>query len=258
MAAEPEKHNDLEILDENEYERALETLNASKSSRIKKIKDKKKESSAKEKKDKTSGFDPVIPICLILAVLVTISALIYFILPIAVNPAMPFNYEEFSVRFKAADMYQRLFSEFDMDIDDVEYIHNSGDSDKSQIFDVTKNGFYLDSFEKLVNPHFGAAIQGQSRKFDGKLTLLRAIVEYDDRVSNYSFMSFYFAGFLDAVYSDLSSEDCYNMATTALSKFDGTGNYTVYGDYAYRIVYGADEASKVAYFAMEIVPAKSV
>ena len=258
MATEPEKHNDLEILDDKEYERALETLNASKSSRIKKIKDRKKASSSKEKKVSGSGFDPVIPICIILAVLVTVSALLYFILPVAVNPAIPFTYEDFSARFKAADMYQRLFSEFDMDIDDVDYIHNNDQAGTSQLFDATKNDFYLDSFEKLVNPHFGAAIQGQSRKFDGKITLLRALVEYDDRVSNYSFMSFYFAGFLDAVYNDMSSEDCYNMATTALSKFDGTGTYTVYGDYAYRIVYGSDEASNVAYFALEIVPAKTV
>jgi len=258
MAEDKSTEKELEIIDDKEYQRALDTLNSSKSSRVKKIKDSKKVSKSKKKGKKDAGFDPVIPICLILAVVVFIGSLLYFILPVAANPAMDMTYEQFTDKYRNTEMYQNLFNSFEMNIDNVTYITNNSETGENLSFKITDNNHYLDSFEKLVNAHFGAAIQGQSRKFDGKLTFLRAIAEYDDRVNNYSFMAFYFAGILDAIYNDKNAEDSYNMATTALNNFDKAGTYTVYGDYAYRVVYGADQENGVAYFALEIKPAKAV
>lgn len=259
MADDVKNTNDLEIIDDKEYQRALDALNSSKSERVKKARAKKKPSKASTvKPGKELAFDPVIPVCLILAFVVLVGSLLYFILPVATNPAMDMTYEEFAQKYKSTEMYQNLFNSFDMDIDNVKYITSDSDTGENLTFSVTDNNYYLDSFEKLVNSHFGAAIQGQSRKFDGKLTFLRAIVEYDDRVSNFSFMAFYFAGFLDAIYEDHNAEDCYNMAVTMLENFDRSGNYTVYGDYAYRVVYGADQANNVAYFALEIIPSDKV
>ncbi|SCW28224.1 hypothetical protein SAMN02910456_00317 [Ruminococcaceae bacterium YRB3002] len=253
MADEPIKNDDL--ISDSEYERALEMLNTSKSARVRKIHDSKKP--AKKETD-GNGFDPVIPLCLILAAIVLIGTILYFVIPVASNPAMDMTYEEFSTKFKSLDLYKNVFAQFDVDLDGVYYITSDSDSNQTTSFKITDNNYYLDSFEKLTSPSLSAAVQGQSRKFDSKLTFLRAIVEYDTNVNNYSFMSSYFAGFLASVYPDLSETDCYNMTTKLLENYDGSGNYTVYGDYAFRVLYGADTGNSIGYMALEIIPAKAV
>ncbi len=255
MANESVKKDDLEIIDDKEYERALEALNNSKSSRVKKIKESKKKPA---KAAAETSMDPVIPICLTLAFLAIAGAVIYFVLPVAVNPAMDVTYPEFVESFTNSQINREFLSSYDLDVDDVKYITSNTETGENITFAITDNSHYLDYFEKLVNSHFGAAVQGKSRKFDGKLTFLRAIVEYDDRISNFSFMTLYYANFLNSVYKELPPEDCINMASTVLKNYDGSGNYTVYGDYGYRVVYGADTANNIAYFALEIVPAKTL
>ena len=205
-----------------------------------------------------SSKDPVIPICLILAALALIGAIIYFILPVAVNPAMDVTYPEFEESFSNSQISKEFLSSYDLDLANVKYITSNQETGENITFSITDNNHYLDYFEKLVNSHFGAAVQGKARKFDGKLTFLRAIVEYDNRVSNFSFMTLYYANFLNSVYKELSAEDCINMASTVLKNYDGSGNYTVYGDYGYRVIYGSDTGSSIAYFALEIVPARSL
>jgi len=246
---------DNDIIDSEEYKRALETLNSKKSDRVRKVRDKK---TVKEGKKDTSAkkSDPVIPVCIILAFFVLFGSLFYFLLPLMMNPAMDFTYEEFKERFENTAEYHDLLSNFGFDLGGVKYTNNS---ESSLSFKITDKSSYLDYFEKNINPQFGVAIQGQARKFDGKLTFIRAIAEFDDRISNVNVMSHYFSTVFNALYRDRSSQQCYELATQLLTNFKKSEiDYTVDGKYAYRIIYGADTSSNIGFIGLEIIPSSAV
>ena len=246
--------NETEIIDNSEYERALEVLNSSKGSRVKKIKEKK----AKNPSKPAPKIDPVIPVCIVAAFLVLTGALIYFILPVAVNPSMKLTYEEFTDNYRNTALYVEKFNDLKIDIGGVKYLQDTDPG--SLAFKVHDEGVFVDSFEKIVNPNYGLAIQGQSRKFDGKLTFIRAIAEYDDFIKNTTVTTYYFANIFNSVYRNVSGEDCFNMSADLLKNLKKytDGSYTVNGDYAYRVIYGANSSAGTAFLALEIVPAAKV
>lgn len=246
--------NETEIIDSQEYEKALEVLNSSKGTRVKKIKEKK----AKAPSSGKPKTDPVIPVCIILAFLVLTGALIYFILPVAVNPSMKMTYEEFTDNYRKTALFVEKFNDLKIDIGDVKYLK---DTDPGTLaFKVNDEGVFVDSFEKVVNPNYGLAIQGQSRKFDNKLTFIRAIAEYDNFIKNTTVTTYYFANIFNSVYRNVSADECFNMSTDILKNLKkySDGSYTVNGDYAYRVIYGANTSAGTAFLALEIVPAGKV
>ena len=246
--------NETDIIDSSEYEKALEVLNSSKGTRVKKIKEKK----AKKPSSDTKRLDPVIPICIVAAFLVLTGALIYFILPVAVNPSMKLSYDEFTDNYRNTALYVEKFNELKIDIGGVTYLK---DTDPGKLaFKVHDEGVFVDSFEKIVNANYGLAIQGQSRKFDGKLTFVRAIAEYDDYIKNTTVTTYYFANIFNSVYRNISADECFNMSADLLKNLKKytDGSYTVNGDYAYRVVYGANSSAGTAFLALEIVPAAKV
>lgn len=254
MADENVKNLDTDVINQDEYEKALEVLSTSRRKRVKGIVETKKMKKEQEKKDENS-FDPVIPICLILAAVALIGAVLYFILPVAVNPAMSFTYKDFVQKYENTSTYQVMLSKFDMDISEIKYI--IGDQDDNG-FKLTDSNSYLDSFSCVINKDLGAAIQGQSRKFDSKLTLLRAVVKYGDKNTSTNLMCSYYSAILCALYPDLTSDAAYEEIANMLKSFNGSGEYTVKGDYAYRILLGTNSSKEDKYFAFEVVPSRTV
>jgi len=247
---------DSDVIDSEEYKRALETLNSKKSTRVKQAKEKKIKAKSGNNKNSGKKTDPVIPVCIILAFLVLFGALFYFLMPLLMNPSMDFTYDEFKERFENTAEYHDLLSNFGFDLSDVKYTNNSA-SELS--FDNSERNSNIDYFEKNINPKFGVAIQGQSRKFDGKLTFIRAIAEFDDRISNVNVMSHYFSTVLNALYRDRSSQQCYELATQLLTNFKKSETeFKIDGKYAYRIIYGSDSSSNIGFIALEIVSSKAV
>lgn len=252
MAEEKVTDNNSDIINQDEYEKALEVLNSSRRKRVKGIVEGKKKKKESEKEE--SSFDPVIPICLILAFVSLIGAILYFTLPIVMNPAMKLTYADFAKRYQSTSTYQVMLSKFDMNIDDIKYIVSEQEDTG---FKVTDSNSYLDSFSSVINSDLGVAIQGQSRKFDSKLTLIRAVVKYGDKNTSTNLMCSYYSAILCALYPDLTSDTAYDEIANMLRNFNGSGEYTVKGDYAYRIILGLNDSKDTKYFAFEIVPAKT-
>ena len=246
-----------ELVDSEDYQRALEALNSKKSARVKEIKEKKAAKKAQEKESANGGNkkDPVIPVCIFLAFFVLAGSLFYFLLPIAMYPSMDFTYDEFRDRFEHTAVYSDILSNFGFDLNEVTY---TNDSEGSMAFKTSGKSNYIDYFEKSVSTQFPVAIQGQSRKFDGKVTFIRAICEFDDRFKNENTLLYYFATVLNALYRDRSSQECYDLAYKLVTTKTSYSTYAVDGKYAYRVVYSEDSSLGRAYIALEAMSAKNV
>lgn len=208
--------------------------------------------------------DPVIPVCFVLAFLAIVGAVIYFALPFR-TPAMKLTLEDFKQRYESTEMYYNLFVKFGLDISPVNYV------DTTVAPDLTYLGFYSDEsfgelsmtefdpdcdyFQAALNTELITLMQGSSRKADGKLTSLRFITKYG---GDPTYMSYYYASILEALYDDLDPTSAVNVLATLLQEFniDTQGGYTVMGDYAFRLMYLPANGGN--YFAFDIVPASGL
>ena len=98
-------------------------------------------------------------------------------------------------------------------------------------------------------------LTASSRKSDGKLTSLRFVTKY---AGDPTYMSYYYASVLEALYDDLDPTSAVNVLATLLQEFniDTQGKYTVMGDYAFRLMYLP--VNNGNYFAFDVVPASGV
>ena len=208
--------------------------------------------------------DPVIPVCFVLAFLAVVGAVIYFVLPLR-TPAMNITLADFKEKYESTEMYGNLFVNFGLDISPVHYI------DTTAVPDLNYLGFYSDEsfgelsmtefdpdcdyFQAALNTELITLMQGSSRKADGKLTSLRFITKYG---GDPTYMSYYYASVLEALYDDLDPTSAVNVLATLLQEFniDTQGGYTVMGDYAFRLMYLP--VNNGNYFAFDVVPASGL
>ena len=208
--------------------------------------------------------DPIIPVCFILAFLAVVGAAIYFIAPYR-TPAMKVTLDEFKESYESTELYNNLFINFGLDISTVNYI------DTSIVPDTAFSGSYSDEsfgelsmsefdpdcdyFQSALNTELITLMQGSSRKADGKLTSLRFITKYE---GDPTWMSYYYACVLEALYPELDAVSAINIITQMLQDYDmnNQGLYTVLGDYAFRRMYLPANGGN--YFAFDVVPASSV
>jgi len=266
-----------EIVDSDEYEKALAALTTSKHSRVKVITDKKKEQKRKDRPKATDeefakmSFwkkcleDPAIPVALLLVVVLLVVAFFYAITPFIAIKSFGYTFEEFSEKYEQTDIYTTLLADYDLDIPQASYSKNelssvssgSADEENGQ-FDLSKtmSAYYLKYFSVAISSDFGTAIIGSSRNADDELAYLRVMVKYDSEVNNTTFMIYYFASFFQAVYDGISTDEAIDMASGIVGVFDGSGEFVTNGDYAYRIVYGTNNS--VSYFALDITPKENV
>ena len=208
--------------------------------------------------------DPIIPASFILAFLAIVGAAIYFVLPYR-TPAMKITLEEFKESYESTEMYNNLFINFGLDISPVTYIDTANVStegfagyypdDNFGELNMTEFESDRDYFQVTLNSDIITLMQGSSRKSDGKLTSLRFITKYG---GDPTWMSYYYASVLEALYTDLDPTSAVNVIATILQEFDinTQGKYTVMGDYAFRLMYLPANGGN--YFAFDVVPASSV
>ena len=208
--------------------------------------------------------DPVIPVCFALAFLAIVGAVIYFALPYR-TPAMKITLDDFKEKYESTEMYKSLFVNFGLDISPVHYVDTTATPDLNYLgfysdenfgeLNMTEFDPECDYFQAALNTELITLMQGSSRKADGKLTSLRFITKY---AGDPTYMSYYYASVLDALYEDLDPTSAVNVLATLLQDFniDTQGGYTVMGEYAFRLMYLP--VNNGNYFAFDVVPASGL
>lgn len=268
MSEDKTKNLDLEneIIDDEEYKKAMEMLNSSKNSRVKKIVDKKKEEKKNDKlkkeeeknSDKAPSFldkckkDPVIPISFILAFLAIIGAALYFVIPNLGITCFDFTVPEFKNKYEQTTLYTGLLSAFDLAIPEVSYTDASALSSVND--EIDKSVDNIQYFTSKVSSSYNTYFQGCTRKSDGKIVYLNILVPYTKENVDSGFAICYMASFFETLNSTSSAESI-QVVTEAFANFTGNEDYKVNGNLAYKM--SVIQIGEATYISMEILPVKN-
>ena len=201
--------------------------------------------------------DPLIPVCVILAILALIVAGIYFMLPNATTPSMGMTLPEFQTRFNDGGVAQSLINNgVDFTFRAPEYVdsttHPSVLGDKAVI---TANRAYADFFDGPFKYYSVGGVEGATRKSDGNLSYVRVYVQYGDEEFNTVWL--YASNVICALYPDLTMYQAMDVAMKAMKEYDGDARFYVKGDYAFRLVAvkkAADGGGEIVYIVVDCVP----
>ena len=201
--------------------------------------------------------DPIIPVCIILAILALIVAGIYFMLPNAKTPSMGMTLSEFQTRFNDGGVAQSLInSGVDFTFRMPEYVdstsHPSVLGDKAVI---TANRAYADFFDGPFKYYSVGGVEGATRKSDGNLSYVRVYVNYGEEEFNTVWL--YASNVICALYPDLTMYQAMDVAMKAMKEYDGDARFYVRGDYAFRLVAvkkAADGGGEIVYIVVDCVP----
>ena len=207
--------------------------------------------------------DPVIPIALLLAFVMIVVAVIYFLLPGVKAPAMKLTLDEFENGFNNCDTTVYFFeSGFDISIKEINYVDRSAAPGiLGELETLTFDSNYVDHFTGRASVRYDAGLEGATRKTDGRLTHIRVYIAYDQENSDDVIRVWtFFAATLQALYPDLTELDAKYMALSEMQNYAGDGMYIKRGDIAFRWIpvkpgVGGHES---AYIVIEAVPAKTV
>ncbi len=225
-----------DIVDQDEYEKALKVLESGKAKRVKEKKEKEKEE--KKAAVKASGKKtfigeckkkPMIPVCLFLAVAVVIGAILFFAIPALALNSFDFTPEQMAERYAQTEIYNNSLSAYNFAIPAVTY--DTSDSEGSG-----QSGRYTGFTVSINNTAttFGTALTGTVRNYDGKVTSLRVMAEYSSSSDYYEFLLVYFGSYLQMVYPDMNSDEAFDAVESALAGINDS-TFDVRGDYAYDI-----------------------
>ena len=201
--------------------------------------------------------DPIIPVCIILAILALIVAGIYFMLPNAKTPSMGMTLSEFQTRFNDGAVAQSLLNNgLDFSFRMPEYVdstsHPSVLGDKAVI---TANRAYADFFDGPFKYYSYGGVEGATRKSDGNLSYVRVYVNYGEEEFNTVWL--YASNVICALYPDLTMYPAMDVAMKAMKEYDGDARFYVRGDYAFRLVAvkkAADGGGEIVYIVVDCVP----
>lgn len=207
--------------------------------------------------------DPVIPVALLLAFIMIVIAVIYFLLPGVKAPAMKLTLEEFENGFNNCDTTVYFFeSGFDISIKEINYIDRSAAPGiLGELETLTFDSNYVDHFSGKASVRYDAGLEGAARKTDGRLTHIRVYIAYDQENNDDVIRVWtFFAATLQALYPDLTELDAKYMALSEMQNYAGDGMYIKRGDIAFRWIpvkpgVGGHES---AYIVIEAVPAKTL
>lgn len=257
-----------ELFDQEDLQKALETVGASKA--VSKSSSKSTEDSFIKRFIAKMKKDPVIGICLAAIVLCLVGAILYFVLPVYYIKSFDMTVEEFRTRYTQTSLYNSGLDQFNFAIPPVEYIEKPEPT----------TGIALTADPSLSNPNYNAnnnepqsheryfsapinttatnlatGIQGRCRSVDNRVTAIRVLVQYDSSESFYNFLRVYYATYLQTFNPDLSDQDALALAADMLYIVDN-GEYMKIGNIAFRS-YTCNDLG-VQCIAMEIVPLEAV
>lgn len=259
-----------ELFNDEEFKKALKTLESSKavSTSDKKPDEKKGEAFFPKFKAKMKK-DPVIGICLAAIVLCLVGAILYFVIPAYYVTSFDMTVDQFRERYTQTSLYTTGLDQWQFAVPPVEYIEKQPES----------TGIALTADPSLSNPnankndepdtherYFSAVIpttatdllcgiQGRCRTADNKVTAIRVLVQYDGSDEFFTFMRVYYATYLQTFNPDLTNEEALTIAADMVYIVDN-GEYMKVGNIAIRC-YTCNDLG-VTCLAMEIVPLESI
>lgn len=201
--------------------------------------------------------DPIIPVCIILAILALIVAGIYFMLPNAKTPSMGMTLSEFQTRFNDGGVAQSLInSGVDFTFRMPDYVDStSHPSVLGEKAVITANRAYADFFDGPFKYYSVGGVEGATRKSDGNLSYVRVYVQYGEEEFNTVWL--YASNVICALYPDLTMYQAMDVAMKAMKEYDGDARFYVRGDYAFRLVAvkkAADGGGEIVYIVVDCVP----
>ena len=202
--------------------------------------------------------DPMIPVCIILAVLALIVAGIYFMLPNAMTPvSMGMTLKDFQTRYNNGAVAASLLnSGVDISFRSPDYVditaHPDILGDKAVI---TAKRAYADFFDGPFKYASIGGVEGAARKNDGDLAYVRVYVQYGDEDFNTVWL--YASNTIGALYPELSMYESMDAGMKIMKEYNGDTRYYVKGDYAFRLVAvkkTADGGGELVYIVIDCVP----
>lgn len=205
--------------------------------------------------------DPIIPVCIILAILALIVAGIYFLLPNAMTPSMGMTLKDFQTRYNNGDVAASLLnSGVDITFRSPEYVditaHPSILGDKAVI---SAKSAYADFFDGPFKYTSIGGVEGAARKSDENLSYVRVYVQYGD--DDFNTVWLYASNTIDALFPELSMYEAMDVGMKMMNEYNGDTRFYVKGDYAFRLVAvkkTADGGGEIVYIVMDCVPRSSI
>jgi hypothetical protein len=249
---------------EDEAEEEEEPVKVSK----KKAEVKKASSSSKEDEEfrqlpfvEKCRKDPVIPVCIFLAILALIVAGIYFMLPNLLTPSMGMTLSEFQSRYNDGQVSASLInSGVDITFRTPEYVDITAQpsilGDKAV---VTAKTAYADFFSGPFKYYSIGGVEGATRKSDKALSYIRVYVNYSDEDFNSVWM--YASNTISALYPNLTRYQAMDLGMKIMGEYDGDERFYVKGDYAFRLVAvkkTADGGGELVYIVIDCVPRSAI
>ncbi|MCQ2516814.1 MAG: hypothetical protein MJ094_08130 [Saccharofermentans sp.] len=267
--------NKNQLIDQDEYERALAALGKSKGERVKEIVDQKKAKKAAEKAKKEAeekaqkeamGIstkptfidkckkDPIIPTCILALVLVLVGAFVYFIVPMLGTQTLGFTLDQFRAQYASTEIYIQNLSSYNFGIPQVAYQQMPSVAlTAAQEGQESKLLYFTASIPNTATS-FGTALQGSVTKDDNKVTAMRVVVEYSNDPNYVNFIKLYLASYFQAIFPDLTTEQASQLANDCITNINSE-NYTIRNNIAYRL---SIVNEGVPYVAFDVLPASNI
>ncbi len=261
-----------ELFNDDDLQKALETVEASKA--VKKT-ESKAETAEGSFKDFLTKFkakakkDPVIGICLAALVLCIVGAILYFVIPAYYVKSFDMTVDQFRERYSQTSLYTSGLDQFNFAIPPVEYVEpttsgtgialtadpslsnpNANDNDNT-----VRHERYFSAPINTSATNLATGIEGRCRSVDGKVTAVRVLVQYESSEEFFTFLKVYYATYLQTFNPELSDNEAVALAADMVYVVN-TGEYMRVGNIAFRS-YTCTEFG-VTCIAMEIVPADSL
>ena len=205
--------------------------------------------------------DPVIPVCIFLAILALIVAGIYFMLPNLLTPSMGMTLSEFQSRYNDGQVSASLInSGVDITFRTPDYVDITAQpsilGDKAV---VTAKTAYADFFSGPFKYYSIGGVEGATRKSDKALSYIRVYVNYSDEDFNSVWM--YASNTISALYPNLTRYQAMDLGMKIMGEYDGDERFYVKGDYAFRLVAvkkTADGGGELVYIVIDCVPRSAI
>lgn len=205
--------------------------------------------------------DPIIPVCIILAILALIVAGIYFMLPNAMTPSMGLTLSDFQTRYNNGQVAASLLnSGVDITFRSPEYVDIT--SQPSILGDkavITAKSTYADFFDGPFKYTSIGGVEGAARKSDGNLAYVRVYVQYAN--DDFNTVWLYASNVISALYPELSMYQAMDIGMKMMNEYNGDARFYVKGDYAYRLVAvkkTADGGGEIVYIVIDCVPRSAI
>ncbi len=205
--------------------------------------------------------DPIIPVCIILAILALIVAGIYFMLPNAMTPSMGLTLSDFQTRYNNGQVAASLLNNgVDITFRSPEYVDIT--SQPSVLGDkavITAKSTYADFFNGPFKYTSIGGVEGAARKSDGNLAYVRVYVQYAN--DDFNTVWLYASNVISALYPELSMYQAMDIGMKMMNEYNGDARFYVKGDYAYRLVAvkkTADGGGEIVYIVIDCVPRSAI